>query len=356
MTVKIKFLKRTIFFIVTFLFLSPNTFQAQVADPNGFEGAFSRSMVGQKAALIVVGPSVSEKTALSFGQWGATLYDLLSTEYGYLTENIRLLYANGDRDKILGDRVAGNADLETLEIEIKALSKKLSSGDQVSIFLIGHGTGFGVEAKFNIVGPDITGSSFDDLLMEFSEQDLVVVDTTSASYGFARALSDRGRVVVSATRSASEKYDPVFAQYFVNGLENHNADRDKNGRVSVFEAFSYARVNVMSHYENLDRLASEHSGLDDNGDNIFSATLGSDDLDGRLAEIAYVDASALNGKTLSPVEQELQLKVQLLERKVFKLRARKSELLEDKYWLQMEALLIDLARTTEVFLEKTNSL
>jgi hypothetical protein len=75
-----------------------------------------------------------------------------------------------------------------------------------------------------------------------------------------------------------------------------------------------------------------------------------------LAEIAYVDASVLNGKPLSLAEQELQLKVQLLERKVFNLRARKLDLLEDKYWLEMEALLIDLARTTEVFLEKTSSL
>ena len=162
MTFKIEFFKRTIVFIATFLFLLPNTFQAQVDDPDGIEGAFSRSMVGQKAALIVVGPSVSEKTVLSFSQWGATLYDLLSAEYGYLTENIRLLYADGDRDKLLGDRVSGNADLETIETEIKALSKKLSPGDQVSIFLIGHGTGTGVEAKFNIVGPDITGSYFDE--------------------------------------------------------------------------------------------------------------------------------------------------------------------------------------------------
>jgi hypothetical protein len=356
MTLKMKSLKRTIFFIAAFWFVMPNTFQAQTGDPNNVEGAFSRSMVSQKAALIVVGPSVSEKTTLSFGKWGATLYDVLLAEYGYLSENIRLLYVRGDGDKLLGDRVLGNADLETLEIQIKALSKKLSPGDQVSIFLIGHGTGSGAEAKFNIVGPDITGGYFDDLLMDFSEQDLVVVDTTSASYGFARALSDRGRVVVSATRSASEKYDPVFAQYFVRGLEKHNADRDKNGRVSFFEAFYYARVNVMSHYEDLDRLASEHAGLDDNGDNIFSATLGSDDLDGRLAEIAYVDASVLNGKPLNLAEQELQLKVQLLERKVFNLRARKLDLLEDNYWLQMEALLIDLARTTEIFLEKTSSL
>ena len=356
MTFKIKFLKKTIFFINAFLILLPNTFHAQTEQSYSDEGAFSRSMVSQKAALIVVGPSVGEKTTLSFRQWGATLYDLLLTEYGYLSANIRLLYVNGDEDKFLGERVDGNADLETLEIEIKALSKKLSPGDQVSIFLIGHGTGSGVEAKFNIVGPDITGSYFDNLLMDFSDQDLVVVDTTSASYGFARALSARGRVVVSATRSASEKYDPVFAQYFVSGLKNHNADRDKNGRVSVFEAFYYARLNVMSHYENLDRLASEHAGLDDNGDDIFSATLGFDDLDGRLAEIAYVDASVLNGKPLSLAEQELQLKVQLLERKVFNLRARKVDLLEDKYWLEMEALLIDLARTTEVFLEKTSSL
>lgn len=354
MALKMKVLKRAEFFIAIFFLLLPNVFWAQAVDLSNIDEAFSRPVVGQKAALIVVGPSVTEKASLSFVQWGETLYDVLLREYGYLTENIRLLYVSGDEGKLLGERVVGKADIETLKIEIETLSEKLSSGDQVSIFLIGHGTGSGLEAKFNIVGPDITGSYFAELLKSFSKQDLVVVDMTSASYGFARALSNRGRVVVSATRSASEKYDPVFAEYFVRGLENHNADRDKNGRVSFFEVFQYARLNVASHYEDLDRLASEHAGLDDNGDSVFSATLGFDDLDGRLAEIAYVDTSFRNGAPLNSAAQKLQLKIQNLERKIFNLRARKRDLLEDEYWPQMEVLLIELARTTEVFLEKTS--
>ena len=94
MALKMKVLKRAEFFIAIFFLLLPNVFWAQAVDLSNIDEAFSRPVVGQKAALIVVGPSVTEKASLSFGQWGETLYDVLLREYGYLTENIRLLYVS----------------------------------------------------------------------------------------------------------------------------------------------------------------------------------------------------------------------------------------------------------------------
>ena len=40
--------------------------------------------------------------------------------------------------------------------------------------------------------------------------------------------------------------------------------------VSMLEAFEYAKANVELWYEEQGRLASEHAGLDDNGDALFS--------------------------------------------------------------------------------------
>jgi len=41
--------------------------------------------------------------------------------------------------------------------------------------------------------------------------------------------------------------------------------------------------------------------------------------------------------------------MQSLEREVLLLRGRKAEFLEDDYWMRLEVLLMDLARTTEDF-------
>ena len=177
----------------------------------------------------------------------------------------------------------------------------------------------------------------------------MIVNTTSASYGFSAALSSEGRVVISSTRSPSERYDPVFARYFIEALDSRNGDRDKNNRVSMLEAFNYARANVEQWYEQQGRLASEHAGLDDNGDALFSLNPTMNEADGRLAEIAYIDTLQDNSQDLSPAARQLKAHMQEMERAVFILRGRKADFLEADYWQQMEQLLIELARTTGQF-------
>ena len=192
------------------------------------------------------------------------------------------------------------------------------------------------------------------MLDVFDQQDMIIVNTTSASYGFSASLSGEGRVVVSSTRSSSEKFDPVFSNYFIEALDNRNGDRDKNNRVSILEAFNYAKSNVEEFYEEQGRLASEHAGLDDNGDALFSLNPTTAEIDGRLAEIAYIDNLVDDTVGLSAEAIRLKSRMQDLERSVFILRGRKAEFLEDDYWQQLEVLLVDLARATGQFNEQVN--
>ena len=179
-------------------------------------------------------------------------------------------------------------------------------------------------------------------------------EDTSASYGFSTSLSGEGRVVISSTRSPSERYDPIFSRYFIEALDNRNGDRDKNNRVSMLEAFEYAKSNVEAWYEEQGRLASEHAGLDDNGDALFSLDPVVDSADGRLAEIAYIDAAVDEVLGLSPQARELKFQMQNLERDIFVLRGRKQDFLESDYWLEMESLLVELAIATGQFEEIIN--
>lgn len=127
----------------------------------------------------------------------------------------------------------------------------------MTFVFIGHGTSDQETAKFVVAGPDITGGDFADQLASFAEQDIVVVHTTSSGYPFCTALSAPSRVIICATRSRAETYDTVFAQFFLEALDQHAADRDKNGRLSMFEAFLSVREKVKTWYTDQDRLPSE---------------------------------------------------------------------------------------------------
>lgn len=302
-----------------------------------------------KYAVIMTGPTVGDENVSQFRQWAFSLHDILIRDYGYTSDGITLLYDDGSTDMPGGERIDGACDITGIEQGLSALAQQVETGDQVTLYLIGHGSGAEEEAKFNIVGPDVTGPEFARLLDPFAQQDVVIVNTTSASYGFSTALSSEGRVVISSTRSPSERYDPVFSRYFIEALDRRNGDRDKNNRVSMLEAFEYAKLSVNQFYEDQGRLASEHAGLDDNGDAMFALDPAVDGADGRLAEIAYIDT--MENDTAGLDEQGLSLKARMqeLEREIFILRGRKADYLEADYWQRLEALLVDLARTTGRF-------
>ena len=302
-----------------------------------------------KFALIITGPTVGEANTDQFRNWSYALHDVLLRDYGYSSDSVILLYADGEDSSSSASYIDGAADRAGIDQGLASLQEQVKAGDQITLYLIGHGSGAEEEAKFNIVGPDITGPEFARLLDPFTQQDMVIINTTSASYGFSTALSNEGRVVISSTRSPSERFDPVFSRYFIEALDSRRGDRDKNNRVSMLEAFRYAKASVEQWYEEQGRLASEHAGLDDNGDALFSLNPAVDDADGLLAEIAYIDRLADDAANLSPAALTLKARMQELERSVIILRGRKADYLEADYWQQMEELLIDLARVSSEF-------
>ena len=347
--------KLTTLLLLAGLLVAPLIGRAQ--DPVGEREAdyFLDTPQTSKYAVILTGPTVGEQNENQFRQWAFSLHDILVRDYGYSSRRITLLYADGRTDMTGGERVDGATDRAGIEAALAELAGQVVAGDQITLYLIGHGSGAAEEAKFNIVGPDITGTEFAALLDQFRQQDVVIVNTTSASYGFSAMLSAEGRVVISSTRSPSERYDPVFSRYFIEALDNRNGDRDKNNRVSMLEAFEYAKASVEQWYEEQGRLASEHAGLDDNGDAMFALDPASDAGDGRLAEIAYIDTLVDDSEGLSEAALQLKAKVQELERSVFILRGRKADYLEADYWQRMQDLLVDLARTTGQFEALTNA-
>lgn len=296
-----------------------------------------------KYAVILVGAAASQDRASEFSRWALSLRRSLQEDYGYAPENLRTLVGAGN-----GSDIDGPCREDSIRDTFKSLAARIEPGDQFNVFLIGHGTGSGEGAKFNIVGPDLTGTEFEEILSTINTQNIIVVNTTSASYGFSQPLSANGRIIVSATRSSAEKYDTVFPRYFVEALQDHAADRDKNRRVSILEAFVYTKARVDNYFNERGTLPSEHATVDDSGDGVFSVDPDQRG-DGRLAEIAYLDVTSAAATNLSPAAAQLRSQMGNLERDIFLLRANKSSLAESEYWAQLEPLLIELAKVTREF-------
>lgn len=319
---------------------------AQSPAANNEDAYFLNTPDSKKYALIITGAAASEEIRERFWQWSLSLHDTLARDYGYSRDTITLLFDDGPDAQNPNFRVDGSSRREDIESHLARLARELESGDQLSIIMIGHGSSTDDSAKFNIVGPDITGQEFAALLQPLNQQDLVIVNSTSAGYEFAADLSARGRVVLSATRSRAERYDPMFMRYFVEALDGHSGDRDKNQRVSILEAYLYASQSVLGWYSDQGRLPTERAVIDDNGDGIFSLEPGTGIGDGALAEIAYLDLSSAGDVKSSAQAQQLHAQMQDLERSIFLLRGQKTNYLEEDYWNQIEALLIELARKT----------
>jgi len=214
------------------------------------------------------------------------------------------------------------------------------------LVLIGHGSGDGENSKISIPGPDLSAADFARLLGQFRSQQLAFIDMTSASGDMLPIVSAPNRVVITATKSSFERNESHFAQFFIDALTKDVADTDKDGRISLLEAFTYATAETKRLYETDSRLQTEHAQLDDAGGKTGVAAP-----DGRttglLARRFFLDGgrvASLAGGASDPQLAGLYKEKFALEDQINQLRGKKSSMTEDAYDDALEALLVQLAR------------
>jgi hypothetical protein len=213
----------------------------------------------------------------------------------------------------------------------------------VLVLLIGHGTGVDAEeAKFNLVGPDLSAAEWADLLRPIAGR-LVFIDTASGSFPFLERLSARGRIVITADDSAQQQFETVFPGFFVKAFNDDSADLDKRGRVSVWEAFVYASDGVRRWFEEKNQLATERALLDDNGDGIGREADGPG-TDGLLAQVTYVQPDRPIIETGDTELTGLMRRRAELENDLEALRARKPTMDPDEYEAALEKILLEIAQ------------
>jgi hypothetical protein len=244
---------------------------------------------------------------------------------------------------------AGVTDRERLR---SILAEKVkASQEPLWIVLIGHGTYDGREAKFNLRGPDVTDAEL-SLWLAPLKRPIVVINCASASSPFINRLSGNNRVVVTATKSGYEMNFARFGQYLAEAINDERADLDKDGQVSLLEAFLTGSGRVEEYYRTHSQLATEHALLDDNGDRLGTPATW---FRGVHATQRAKDGAALDGIRahqlhLIPSNRERGIPVEIrqqrnrLELSIAALRDQKKKLTEDEYYGRLEKLVVELAR------------
>jgi hypothetical protein len=293
--------------------------------------------------LIVVGLAGDPEHAKTFQKWGANMAEA-SSRLGIPPERVVYL---ADEPAEGAKNVSGPARREEIVKALETFGKQAGPEDLVFIMLIGHGS-FAGGAKFNLSGPDISAAEFNTLLTKLPTKQIVFVDTSSSSGPFVQELSAQGRTIVTATRNGAEQYAPIFGGFFIDALTSEVADADKNKRVSILEAFNYARTEVARAYEKQGLLSTEHALLDDNGDKEGSQTPGVAGKDGKISpdgKVAGILSFSAAGAGLpnDPKLRALYLERQDLERQMENLRLMKEGMAPEKYQAELERLATALA-------------
>lgn len=218
------------------------------------------------------------------------------------------------------------------------------------IVLIGHGTFDGQYAKFNLTGPDLAADELALWLAPF-QRPLIIINSASSSGPFINHLSGTNRVIVTATKSGYEQNLTRFGTFLAENIANPEADLDKDDQTSLLEAFLAASRKTAEFYETEGRLATEHALIDDNGDGLGSSA----DWFRGIRPVKQPESGALADGLhahqihLVPSPQEknmpplLRARRDQLEVEVEHLRQKKTELPDEEYYRQLEALLLQLA-------------
>lgn len=312
---------------------------------------FAGAQAGAPWLLVISGIGGDQEHREAFAELSVGLIDAAIEQWDLPAANVRYL---AERDDVAPGRVEARSTAANVADAMRWLAEAAAPGDTVLVVLIGHGSAQGGEGRFNLPGPDMGPDDFAPLLEPLSDTRLAFVNTTSSSADFMR-LAAPGRTIVTATRSSREQQETLFPRYWLDAFASGAADTDKDGRLSVLEAFVYATTEVGRFYESEGRLRTEHALLDDDGDGEGSADPLNADGDGELARwvafggpVAVGPAGAEDPELAGWLAERERLQAELAE-----LRGRRDTLDEDRYLDLLEELLVDIAELDRRIRERT---
>ena len=307
---------------------------------------------GAQHLLLVVGAAGEETFGQQFETWAQRWVEAVAEAPGIhlTTVGIANSASRSDVDPPEQDLVEPVEEGDDRQRIQNWLRQVPDDAERVWVVFIGHGTASGKEAKFNLVGPDLSASELDQWLKPISTP-VVIINCASSSGAFLPTLKAPGRIVVSATKSGAQYNFARFGDYLSQAIADPELDLDKDRQTSLLEAFVAASRETQAFYTQEKRLATELALLDDNGDGLgtpgdwFTGTKAQKasakgEVDGKTA-VGIVLIRRGQEATLSSAARQLRGQ---LEAELDALKARKASLAEDIYLAELETLMVKLAR------------
>lgn len=292
--------------------------------------------------LLIAGLGGDPEHTEAFHGWLSRFADAATGKYGVPAERIIYLGESAELDPTL---IRARSTAENVRAAFTELATAMAPADELVVLLVGHGSYRNGVARFNIPGPDLTPSDMNALLAPFGDRRVTFINTASASGAFVAELAGPNRTIIAATRSGMERNVTRFGLYFVDAFADDGADVDKDERVSMLEAFSYALSEVQREYEGDRRLLTEHAVLEDDGDGMGSDEPDALEGDGVLASRVFLvstDAAA-GDRAVTPELRALYDEKAAIEERIADLRRVKAQLPLERYEDELEDLLVELA-------------
>lgn len=240
-----------------------------------------------------------------------------------IVEALRTISDSEDDIALLqGDAATRDALLQLID------EKGRNSSDTFFLVLIGHGTVDAETWRFNLPGEDLSTTDLVAALAVVDSPNQLVMVGTSASGALLEILDQPGRHVVTATKSAGELNAVRFPEYLAKAMESSVADTDRNEILTLAEVYRYTNEKTQGYYDAQNLLASEHARISgDQPERIAMARLGS-----------------LKTARDDPAVSLLLDKRLVLEDEFLALKARKSDMQTQAFYLELEPLLVLIAK------------
>jgi hypothetical protein len=299
----------------------------------------------QRFAIIVSGATGGAEYVAQYNRWSEDLSKTLVEDLKFDPAMVTLMSESSV--------TATASTAENVRRAIARVRDRMTRDDVLLVVLIGHGTFDGTDAKFNLVGKDLESSEWSTLIRPLAGT-VVVINTSSASFPFLERLAGPRRVVITATDSVVQRFDTVFPEYLIHALTDPSADLDKNGRISIWEAFASASTSIRRYYQQRGQLSTERALLDDDGDGVGKDP-GDPGNDGSLASRTYLDESLPGAAPTDEILLKLLQKKTVLDAEVEDLKIRKTFLPREQYAREFERLMIELAQVSHDIRARTKS-
>ena len=256
--------------------------------------------------VLIIGGAAGEKSFYD-AFWSATsrFHQLLTNEYGYTPDQITFLFEDMD-----ASGAEGIVDNESKHEQVLAAFDQLAAAaepsDRFLLFMIGHASRTNKdELKYNLLGRDISEPEYITRINNIPAERQILIFGFPYSGKLVPQLSRPGRIILtSSSRNEGYSLQAGFGDVFVDTFSNAMNDTDRNGDISLLEAFLSLQAHTKDFYEQNGNVQTEHPHLDDNGDGNATRNLTSvenETDDGTLAKKTFLGTrrSTIENTTVS---------------------------------------------------------